>query len=676
MKRLTAKEAAAISCQGLCVTPEFTVTAEDPKSKQPSFSMLAYNGGKLGQWFGMVAVDLSDINIPAPTPILFSHNDCDPLGHGTVNNNGKQLRANGVIDFMETSENARKVVEGGKKNFPWQASIGANPGHIDKADDGEEFELNGQKLKGPCYIFRQTDLKEISIVVNGADSNTATKIQAKLSKENVMDPEEEEKKKAEAEEAEKKKAEAEEEERKKAEAEDDEKNDSVQAAGDKILRAQSEALIYSATVQELCGTNTKLAAKAIQEKWPIGQVKAEVKAQKQEIELNDLRANRGTMINTGAGSLEAGADCVLEAAVVMAGGMTRPELEKQYEVKVLEAADKNYGRSISLQEVILAAAFNGGYSGRARITDGNLRSVLQAAYSTNDINGLLSNIANKFLGMGFNHVESAWRAIAFISSPKDFKEYTTFSLGGDVKYKKLLNGGKIEHGELSDIKYTNKIDTSGRMLSITRQDIINDDLGALTRSPRLLGRGCALSFNEEFWTEFLDNAAFFTADNNNLFSGATSALSVDSLSKAEEMFFDQTDPDGNPLGIAPSILLVPNALNVLASQLMQSTELQIDGNTSAKKVGTKNPHAGKYSVVRSAYLNNKLVANGSATAWYNLADPEELPVIEVGFLNGKEEPTIETADADFDTLGIQLRGYHDWGVKKQEYRAGVKSAGQ
>ncbi|MCL4193722.1 MAG: hypothetical protein KJZ87_18435, partial [Thermoguttaceae bacterium] len=63
-------------------------------------------------------------------------------------------------------------------------------------------------------------------------------------------------------------------------------------------------------------------------------------------------------------------------------------------------------------------------------------------------------------------------------------------------------------------------------------------------------------------------------------------------------------------------------------------------------------------------------------AWYLLAEPNDLPVIEIAFLNGQESPTIETADADFSVLGIQMRGYHDFGVALQDSRGGVKSKGE
>ena len=66
----------------------------------------------------------------------------------------------------------------------------------------------------------------------------------------------------------------------------------------------------------------------------------------------------------------------------------------------------------------------------------------------------------------------------------------------------------------------------------------------------------------------------------------------------------------------------------------------------------------------------------SDKAWYLLADASDLPVIEVAFLNGQESPTIETAEADFNVLGIQMRGFHDFGVSLQEPRGGVKSKGE
>ena len=105
--------------------------------------------------------------------------------------------------------------------------------------------------------------------------------------------------------------------------------------------------------------------------------------------------------------------------------------------------------------------------------------------------------------------------------------------------------------------------------------------------------------------------------------------------------------------------------------------MEIRDNTSNKaSYPVANPHQGKFRHEISRYLANAKYTGSSAKAWYLLADPADLPVIEVAFLNGQESPTIETAQADFNVLGIQMRGYHDFGASLQDARGAVKSKGE
>jgi hypothetical protein len=124
----------------------------------------------------------------------------------------------------------------------------------------------------------------------------------------------------------------------------------------------------------------------------------------------------------------------------------------------------------------------------------------------------------------------------------------------------------------------------------------------------------------------------------------------------------------------PAILLVPTALSAVATQLNKSLELR--DTTANTKFPVANPHQGKFRTEVSRYLSNARYTGNSAKAWHLLADPNDLPVIEVAFLNGQESPTIETAEADFSVLGIQMRGYHDFGVALQDPRGGVKATGE
>jgi len=137
---------------------------------------------------------------------------------------------------------------------------------------------------------------------------------------------------------------------------------------------------------------------------------------------------------------------------------------------------------------------------------------------------------------------------------------------------------------------------------------------------------------------------------------------------------DQVDGDGKPIGIMPAILLVPTALSAYGSQLFKSLELR--DTTASTKFPVANPHQGKFRVEVSRYLANAVYTGNSAKAWYLLAEAADLAVIEVAFLNGQESPTIETAEADFNVLGVEMRGYHDFGVALQDFRGGVKSKGE
>ena len=412
-------------------------------------------------------------------------------------------------------------------------------------------------------------------------------------------------------------------------------------------------------VGEICGQDhPDIAAKAIAEGWDVTRTELEV-----------IRAERPKAPNAIIPDHKL-TDEVLAAAVCMAGGI---EAEGSgFSDKTLEAADKRFRQRIGLQELLLEAAWANGWQGRSFRAD--MDGALRAAFSTFRLPGILSNVANKFLLEGFEGVEKTWQRICSVRNVRDFKTVTSYRLTGAFEYEEVGPTGELKHGTVGEDSFTNQAKTYGKMFVITRTDLINDDLGALTALPRRIGRGGALKLNKVFWAAFLNNGSFFTSGRNNYADGAATALGVDALTAAELLFLNQTDPDGAPLAIAPRILLVPPALLVDATQLMKS--LEVRDTTASKKFVTSNPHAGKFEVEYSTYLSNATLTGYSGKAWYILADPADVPVIEVAFLNGQQTPTVERADADFNVLGIQFRGFFDFGVALQEYRAGVKMKGE
>jgi phage major head subunit gpT-like protein len=265
---------------------------------------------------------------------------------------------------------------------------------------------------------------------------------------------------------------------------------------------------------------------------------------------------------------------------------------------------------------------------------------------------------------GFDSVESAWRDISAVRSVNDFKALTSYRLNGGFKFEKMANGGEFKNAQASDESRTISAETYGIMTSVTRTDLINDDLSALTAVPQRIGRGGALKLNDVFWTEFqADHGNWYTSGRGNLVSTA-GALNLTNLKKLVTAFRKLKDPDGNMVAVNPTILLVPADLELDAAEIMGSTLVQATGNTDAR-VAERNVLAGRYQVVGTTYLS-------SADDYYLMASPADLAAMEVAFLNGVQSPIVETAEADFNTLGVQMRGYFDFGVAKAEYLASVK----
>ena len=659
-------------------------TPDSPKVHR--FKMVAYTGGKmdLRGWPIPVVVDLAGLKVPTkPRPVLKDHSLAMVVGHTeSIMAIGKELHVNGLISGAGAA--TQEIVQSSLNGFPWQASIGADPVKIERVSAGAKAQANGMDFDGPVAIVRKSVLEEISFVALGADDNTEGRVAANrigdismkkyekwleakgfkaddldeaqaVSLQAMYDGEVKAAKDAE-EAAEKAKVEA----AKKTAPVTEPPPDLVMA-----IRATTAAEYQRiAAIRTACGEkHEEILAQAIVEGWD---------ATKAELEC--LRADRPKV--TGARGTSSGtvtAD-VKEAAICAALGLAN--LDKAFPEPVLEAAHRTYRDRISLQELLIQAANERGWEGRSIRSPGSLKSCLQAAFSTNDIDGILSNIANKFLLQSFNMVESTWRRVCAIRPVNNFLTVTSYRLTGDLEYKQVGPTGELTHGTLGEESFTNKADTYGRMEAITRTDIINDNLGALQSVPSALGRGGALKINRVFWLEFLRLVTtFYHTGHKNVSSGAGSALASAGLQAAALLFNQQTDADGNPLGIEPRILLVPPDLEVTGAELMQSTGVNTGGSSSTAKVPNKNVWAGKFRLEMSRYLNNSAITGHSAAHWFLLADPADLAVIEVAFLNGREAPIIESADADFNTLGIQMRGYHDFGVAQQDYRASVRSIG-
>ncbi len=654
------------------LTIEAAAAPADGKAPLPRFSMVAYTGGemRLSGWRYPVIVDLAGLSIPSQSrPIRFGHDPGAGVGHtDSIRVMDGKLVATGVVS-RDTAA-AKEVVASAKNGFPWQASIGASVDQFEFVKENQSVLVNGREFTGPVNVVRKSTLGEISFVDLGADGNTSASVAAIKKEREDMD--------------EKDKGKAVEEKQEPVNAAAPAKPEApvtpppaapatpAQAPGaqaaapdpvaDIRARAAAETQRIDAVRKATGGKHPDIEAKAIAEGWDVAKTELEVLRAERPKAPAVIEAHRETDPR------------VFEAVAMMAAGVPNSRLQTRYQPQVLEAADKL--RGLGIQEFCELAC--GRQLPRFRR---DAAGWLQAAFSTTSLPGILSNLANKLLLDGYNYVEDSWRSIAKIASVNDFKEHTRYRMTGAFKFEQVGPDGELKHGKLDEQKFGQKADTHGIMFALTRQMIINDDMGAFTDIPRQIGMGAAESIADAVWTLWLSNPVqsdgknFFSTDHKNYLDGADSALSVDGLTAAEVQFGSQTKPNGRPLGIPATLLLVPTALRVPADMLMKSPLLNELTTTNKPKPST-NPHVGKYTVVSSVYLSNASFTGNSSKAYYLLADPNRLPAFEVAFLNGVDQPTVERTDADFNTLGIMFRGFIDFGVREQDYRGAIKVKGE
>ena len=667
-----------------------TAAATEGEAKGPAkFSATFYTDGAMdiAGWDLPVVVDLAGLQRGKVLVANQYHNDERPVGNFDISNDGKTLVAHGTA--IAATETASQIVQSAINGYLWQASLEVNPQKTETVQKGKLVTVNGQEFSGPLYVTRRGVLKGFAFVSHGADDNTTVSIAANASaKEKQMKPEitawaesmgidcdnltpeltatieanyegQHSPKAVKA--APKSSFET-----RKIEAK---RRNEIRIIADRYIDQRDSD-------EEEIGEIEKMHDEAIVEKMTAQEFKLKLYE-------SGIPAGRPVIYTTKNRGLT---NRVLEAAICKAGSLNRATLEKHFTDQELQTAHDYFKDGIGLNQVFIVAAQSRGYQGMGggKVNAEVLRAAFQPmnnriyaeGFSTLSIADVIAATANKFLHEGWMSVDQTALALSATRNVRNFQTTTTVSLTGALMFEKLGAAGEIKHGTLGDVTYTNKADTYAQMLAITRQDQINDDLGALTSAPRRLGRGGMLMLNDIWWTKFLGlvNASFFASGNNNINTGVAD-MTVGGLDATETIFMNQTDPDGKPLGVMANHLVVPTALKNKAITLMTSELAAAGATTYTTAPGAGNPFRGRFTVHSSPYVSNSSYTGYTSTGYWMLANPGEIAVMEIAALDGRIEPIVDTAQADFDTLGIQMRGYADVGVNSQEFRGGVYADG-
>ena len=261
-----------------------------------------------------------------------------------------------------------------------------------------------------------------------------------------------------------------------------------------------------------------------------------------------------------------------------------------------------------------------------------------------------------------------------IRNAVDFRPLETVRVGyyGDLP---LVNTDVEDYpdlGEVSDEKIEHALKERGGLITINRRTLINDDMRLIQRILSRLPRAARRTVARSVWTPFLtnavykgDNKAIFHVDHGNL---STAAYAIASAEAAKTAMFNQLEPESaEKLGLVPVTVAFPSELRALVSNV---------NNFNPQAVAVENGNSMFQFFKAEGMFQNPLQTD--TTDWMMFADPNEVEIVELAFLNGQQEPVMVVADNPangqmFVGGRIQYRITHDHSAEPTDFRGAHKS---
>lgn len=331
----------------------------------------------------------------------------------------------------------------------------------------------------------------------------------------------------------------------------------------------------------------------------------------------------------------------------------------------LEDAARQY-RGMTLLELARESLGNVGVNTRGLSRD---EIATRALHSTSDFPEILSAVTNKTLRQAYEAYPRTFMLFCRQVLATDFKAMHRVQLGEAPQLLEVGESGEFKRGTLGESKESYKVKTYGRVVAITRQTLINDDLDAFTRIPAMYGNSIAQLESDVVWGVITANPAM--ADGNALFhtthknlAGTGAALAVEAVGAARAAMAKQTGLDKKTvLNVRPAFLIVPASLELKAEQMVaQNLVPAATANVVPQSIRTLAP------------ISEPRLDAVSETAWYLAASPNQIDTIEYAYLEGQQGAYIETRNG-FDVDGVEIKCRLDFGAKAIDWRGLYKNPG-
>jgi len=292
---------------------------------------------------------------------------------------------------------------------------------------------------------------------------------------------------------------------------------------------------------------------------------------------------------------------------------------------------------------------------------------------TADFPSIMADVGNKRLRQAYEQNPASYKIWARrAQNVLNFKPISVVQMSSAPDLLQVREHGEFQYGQMSDGAETYSLVTHGRIINLTRQAIVNDDLRAFDTALAGFGASAARLENRLVYAQLTGNApladgvALFDDGHKNLGKGSTSALQLSSLAMMRSSMRQQAGLQSEILNLSPRYLIVPTALEQAAYQL-----------TSANYVPARQADVSEFRQGGRTSLEpvvEPLLDGISATQWYAAANSSEIDTVEYCYLDGAEGPQIEIQNG-FAIDGVSLKCRLDFAAKAIDFRGLYRANG-
>ena len=293
--------------------------------------------------------------------------------------------------------------------------------------------------------------------------------------------------------------------------------------------------------------------------------------------------------------------------------------------------------------------------------------LIRAAMTTSDFPVLLQESGNRTLVSVFEDLAQSHRDLCTLGDAPDFKAQKSANLSMYPALALKPEAGEITYGSLTEGAEVFQLRTYARGLTLSREAMVNDDLGAFSSTIQVAANAAARLERDLVFGVLTTNAnmsdgtPLFHSDHGNL-DTSSKTISVEGLGLARKLMRMQQDSSGGYVLTAPRFIVCPVALETSAEALVSALTYRIDATGDL----TIPAWVKALRIVADPRLDA-----ADAGDWYLLSEPGTAPVLRLVFLNGQRAPVIEQ-DNDFGRDVVRWKVRMDVAAAAVGYAGAVK----